>query len=301
MSDGISGRMDGWPRLCGRVALALVAGLALPAAAQNGAEPAADAAEEPPLVVASPDDAWTIRFEPSIWFVAPAGDLTVPGAGSSSVDVGDLNLDSPRLTPAGELTFNTDRWRLSVSGFDFSTEDRGSTANRNFRVGDVDVLDGDSVESDLRFLSWDVKVRYEIAEIPGRPLADGRWPYVMSLEAVGGVRFYDVGFDLSAPGGTASSDEFFAEPVAGLRVVLDVLERLTIDVESTIGAWTDGGDRESFSFDIAAGFMYRPIENVGVQIGYRQQMFSLSSGEGSDEFEFDGALAGVYAGVVVRF
>lgn len=294
--------------LRGRAALALIAGMALPAAAQptgeasTGAPPAA-AGEPAPLPV-SPDDTWTIRFEPSLWYFAAGGDLTMPGSGgggSDRTDIGEFNLDSPRLTPAGELTFNTDRWRLAVSGYDFSTEDRGAIASEDFRVGGLDIQSGDPIVSDLQFASWDFTARYEVVEFPTAPVSEGRWPFLMSVEGVGGVTFYDVGFDLAGPAGSTSADEFFAEPMAGIRIVLDVAEQVTIDVQSTVGAWTDGGDRESFTYDIAVGFMYRPVENVGIQVGYRQQAFSLSSGEGSELFEFDGSMAGVFAGVVVRF
>ena len=45
-------------------------------------------------------DEWQITIEPSIAFMAFAGDLTMPGAGSVEIELDDLNLDSPTLAPS---------------------------------------------------------------------------------------------------------------------------------------------------------------------------------------------------------
>jgi len=49
------------------------------------------------------------------------------------------------------------------------------------------------------------------------------------------------------------------------------------------------------------GVTWRPVRHVGVQVGYRQLAFDLEDGEGTDRFRFRGAMAGVFAGVTVRF
>ena len=49
------------------------------------------------------------------------------------------------------------------------------------------------------------------------------------------------------------------------------------------------------------GFQWDPTANFGAQIGYRQLLFGLEADDAPAEFAWQGGLAGVYAGAVVRF
>jgi len=77
-------------------------------------------------------------------------------------------------------------------------------------------------------------------------------------------------------------------------------EQIDIDLEVNVGA-APFGDHSSSSWDAMLGFTWRPIENLGVQIGFRNISFNLENGDGADEFAWDGALAGLFAGVVLKF
>lgn len=248
------------------------------------------------------DDEWTLRLELMAWYASPGGDLEMPGLEleGEAVRLSTLNLDSPRLSPLVELTVASGDWRLAASGFSYSIDGREMLAEESGEIGGVGFSEGETISSSLDFASWQAAARYEFYEWPKRPTRNGSWPFVLSAEAVGGLRFYAVDMEAESAGGRASHDEFFADPYVGLRIVMDVAERLTLDVEATLGYFASG-DREVFSNDIMVGFMYRPTENLGVQIGYRQLAFDLISGDDEDEFEFGGSLAGVYAGAVLRF
>jgi opacity protein-like surface antigen len=74
---------------------------------------------------------------------------------------------------------------------------------------------------------------------------------------------------------------------------------LTVDAQIAVGGMPTGNT--SYSFDIIVGVQWRPVENVGVQLGYRALFFGLGSGDGESEFNFDGSLQGLYGGLVVRF
>ena len=50
-----------------------------------------------------------------------------------------------------------------------------------------------------------------------------------------------------------------------------------------------------------ADAQWRPHPNVGVQIGWRQVAYWLNDGEGEDEFEYNGRMAGIQGGLVIRF
>ena len=82
---------------------------------------------------------------------------------------------------------------------------------------------------------------------------------------------------------------------------MNIVECFTIDVQFDIGYFTDGGDKSTLGYDIMAGFMWRPTQNIGVQIGYRDLAYSLQSGSGSNQFEWEGSIQGLYAGAAIRF
>jgi hypothetical protein len=90
-------------------------------------------------------------------------------------------------------------------------------------------------------------------------------------------------------------------PIIGGKLTMDITRRFTIDLQTTFGYFTDGGDKASFTWDIFPGFTYYPLENVGLQIGYRQLLYRLESGTKDQPFEWAGAMAGIYGGLSIRF
>jgi hypothetical protein len=53
--------------------------------------------------------------------------------------------------------------------------------------------------------------------------------------------------------------------------------------------------------DLALGFEYRPVANVGLSVGYRTMVMGMSAGDDAERFEFLGSHAGLSAGISVRF
>ena len=261
--------------------------------------------------------AWRIQIEPSIWYVSPSGRVKLPvssGTGpggfttaGDDVKLERLNLDSPRFEPTGEVHLTGARWRFTFSGATYSVE-QDTTADSTFRLGSITAAPGDRLDVDFDFTTVEATAGYRFL---GRDFADPARTEqpdqgvaaVGRVHALFGARFYDVGFDVrtaSGPFEQASADEFFAEPIAGLRAELDLAEAFSLDLQVTAGG-LPAGDHTSYSLDIMAGFQWRPHPNVGLQIGYRQLAYWLSDGEDAEEFEYNGRLAGLFAGLVVRF
>lgn len=273
------------------------------------AQPAAAAESMPPAF----NRGWTVQVEPSAWFVAPSGRLRLPveggGAIGDEVKFERLNLDSTRLRPAGEVHINAEEFRFSFAGSTTSVEQDSVTADSGFRLGGVDVASGDAFSVDLDLTSIELSVGYlvysrafgspEQNEIPGNAVRSDLFVY-----AVGGARFYDVSLAFERFGGagqrTAGADEFFGEPMVGVRIEWEFARDFFLDAQVTGGALPLDG-HSVYSLDIVAGFQWRPVANVGVQIGYRQLAYWLSDGEDAEEFSWEGRLAGLYAGVVLRF
>jgi opacity protein-like surface antigen len=76
--------------------------------------------------------------------------------------------------------------------------------------------------------------------------------------------------------------------------------RFTVDLQSEIG-FQPVSDRTSWSWGVMVGGTWRPMENVGVRLGYRQLLFDLKNGADADEFKFRGGMAGLFAGIELRF
>jgi hypothetical protein len=249
--------------------------------------------------------AWTVQVEPMGWYAGPAGDLKLPGGGQE-VQLSTLNMDSTRLSPAGELHINADHWRFSFSGAGYSA-DRTTTSNSTFRIGAVSVRPDDALRTSYDWTTVQLTAGYRIWSHDFDTLCKepiNACPAVLNLYAIGGGRMHDIDISVEsdAPGraGRAGTDQFYGEVIAGVRAEFEIAHDFTIDLELSGGGMGDS-DRSIASFDIIAGFQWRPVENVGVQIGWRQLAYWLQDGDGDKEFSLNGETAGLYFGVVVRF
>lgn len=272
--------------------------------------PSAYSQEAAPTPADLAENWWSLRFEPVALYGAPAGKLRMPGNGAPSnrVDLDDLNLDDPRISPMGRLMASRGPWRLSLSGFGFSTSDRGATSDSTGSLGDAAFAPGDRFSSDLEYQSFEVSASYRVIRHRGEVNEAGIARLETSVDVVGGIRLHRTDFDVTVtpaggpPGSSTrvSADELFGEPFVGARLELDFSRTFAADVESTIGGFTTG-DRSSISFTINAGFVYRPIPVVGLRVGYHMVVFDLSDGSGNDEFEWRGSFAGLYWGAQFSF
>ncbi|MEM0984060.1 MAG: hypothetical protein AAGI17_08940 [Planctomycetota bacterium] len=298
------------------VVLALVTALTPLAGAQDDFNPDTQAAEDVETLKEIWTPEWTLRLEPSVYFVGIAGDLELPGSESQSVSPGrfeidTLNLQEPRLEPFGEAHYQKGRLRLSASGFSFSSErtatiGSGPTGSPITAIGGAPIFGGERVTTDFRFVSAELELGYRV--LGDKAGFDNDFAY--GLDLFGGVRFHSLSIDASveATAGartgseplTTDADELFAEPIIGARLELDFDQTYGLDVASSVGGF-GAGDRSSFSYDILVGFWYRPRPWVGVQIGYRLLLVRLESGEGSETFEWEGNTAGLYWGVTLSF
>lgn len=304
---------------------ALVSGaaLAVSAAAQGPAagEPKdhAAAADADKLAdILSPDPSWTVQIEPSFWYVSPSGKVKLPvssGTGpggftsaGDAVELDRLNIASPRFEPSGEIHFSSKRWRVTFSGADYSISRDDTVADSSFRLGSVVVDPGDTLDAKFHLTTVELTAGYRVwgrvfssPEHTQRP--ENAIESLARLYVIGGVRVYDVGFDVARTSGayaSADADEFFGEPIVGVRIEADLAKDFTLDVQATAGGLPTG-DTSSYSVDIQAGFQWRPHPNVGIQIGYRQLAYWLTDGTDEDEFNYDGRLAGLFAGLAIRF
>lgn len=258
------------------------------------------AQEEKPQPPGASKPEWSFQFEPSAWYAGASGKVRIAGApaGASTVQINDLHLDNPRLTPAGELHVRTGDWRFSLGTFFFS-QDRLQTMSVPGQLGAVVFAPGNQVYSKIQQNEYVPVVGYEFWKRKAEP--NDAVQFLGRLEVFGGARLDDVKFDFSQGALASSQSEFFGQAIIGIKGSMDIAEQFSIDLETSAGGWPGGGSDYAWSWDITVGFMWRPIPNVGVQIGYRNLFNEFRNGDGSQQFYYNGGLAGLFFGAVVRF
>lgn len=301
-----------------------LASLAAPALAQvadaptTNAQAAVDAKEPAQAQFEEAAPKFSISIEPSIWFAGAGGKVKMPGSAASpapsengplAAELGDrikldrIGFDDPQASPAAEFNIGYGKWRFALRGFGFSIDD-DSTVSDSGSLGTVDFAPGDTLVGEINANIFEAQAGYRFFEHVGRPRQNGDG-YVVRFyaDALGGARFYDIDMQFEQFGttnGTNSFDDIWIEPTIGGKIGVELYEQFDIDLEVNFGVGPFG-DHASWSWDVIAGFQWRPVENLGIQIGYRNLAFNLTDGDGADEFEWDGALAGLYFGVVIKF
>lgn len=264
---------------------------------------------------ALPPVEWKVSLSPRLWWTSPSGELKLPAASGTGpgafadsgdkVDIEQLNLDTPRFSPAGELHVAAGRWRFAFSAGAFSLDRDSTVADSAFRAGSVEVSPGERLSARFDYAVFEATGGYEVyswdfaaaSENPESAIESG-----IRLVALAGVRLHDVDVDLRSrdDGTSASTDQTFIEPVGGVRVEFPLARQFQIDLQATGGGWIES-DRSVYSLDLCIAVRWTPTPNIGVEFGWRQVAFSLSDGEDASEFEYVGAVAGVFAGITVRF
>src|SRR5690606_12127544 len=91
--------------------------------AEGGAQDARDARDAPPRGPGQPPAGREISLDVDLipWYTSPGGRLWLPGGGRD-IDVEDLNIDSPRLSPAGRLRLEVDEWSVTFSAAHYSID-----------------------------------------------------------------------------------------------------------------------------------------------------------------------------------
>lgn len=253
------------------------------------------------------EDRWTARFEPGVWYPGLGGDVKLPrGTPGTNPKIGmrELNQDGgSSLAPFGEVNIRRGNWAFSVRGFVWGSDQTAVGVDR--RVGDVIIEDGDDVFSSIDVANADLEVRYTFTPAPEDRLRPGKARVRTRLDAMGGLRLHDVDAlvqnrSLAAPGNEDSAQELFVTPVVGLKGSIEFYDQFSIDLQLAVGGlpW---GDQQSMVGDVLVGGTWKPVDNFGVQIGYRALFFDFSSGDGSGAFELAGSLQGLYAGIVIEF
>jgi len=242
---------------------------------------------------------WSVRITPRAWFVAPAGDLELPGVGGQTVTLDTLNLDSTRIQPAGQVDLQSERWMIALGGSTSSSE-TVRVARAAFQLGSTSVAAGQAFNASFDYTTVQALVGYRLWEYnldaqKTEDAGDTRLRFFV----LGGARLHDVEASIERPGvaGTRSESSLTTVSlIASTRLQLMFARDFSIEVDLSAG-----GLHDSSTFDINACISYQPVDWFAAQFGYRHLEVSAQSGSGSSRFQWDGSVAGIYAGVIFKF
>ncbi|MEO1715795.1 MAG: hypothetical protein AAFR76_01675 [Planctomycetota bacterium] len=242
----------------------------------------------------APRPIWTAEVEANAWYASPGGDISIGDI--EPAGTAEFNLDSPRATPMVEAHLRYDPWTFTVRG---SLLDVGArtTLSEPATLGPATFAAGDSVSSGYRLDEWVLRAGYRVYQFDADANAQGRPLLSVGLDLKGGIRVYDGTFGVEGPISSAGASFTHVEPLVGFTADIAFEDRYEIQLQNTLGGSPTIDDRSSFTFDVQATFKYRFVDNAAFQLGYRLRRTVLT---GSD-YELDGAVAGLFAGLTVRF
>ena len=261
---------------------------------------------------------WTLQVEVVAYHLGAAGHVRMPSSaafagsqGPSSLKLKDINGDDTSWAPYGKLRWrpSAGKWSISLSSFGTSLGGSGAAQNTQ-RVGDMLITAGDQVDSDLKFINVDLEGGYRIYESAIGVSEKGKAKVSPHVDLTAGLRVIDVDFKLvdhlsptALPGpGQRTESQYshtFVQPTVGVAAGVEFFEEVTVDLRFNFGGVP--GSARTASWDIEPSFTWRPDPNFGVEIGYRNLFMNLRSENSDSRFQYRGALAGIYLGVIGRF
>jgi hypothetical protein len=226
-----------------------------------------------------------------------------------TIDLDDLNMDSPRSSPYGELKVQRGKLRIALGGSAFDASST-ATAPRTIALGSVPVFAGETTSLDFSTWSAEARGMYEVYSYIDGSTEDGRDTLRARVLVGGGLRVSSIDLDFSVAASSAmrvggentavSYDGTYAEPILAAALELDLYERFMFSVNATGGAWGTG-DQSSASFTVEPALIWHPHHNIGLEIGYKMHIYRLQDGDEPSQFEWSGSIAGLYGGVSIRF
>ncbi len=238
-------------------------------------------------------DEWRVEVAPIAWFSAYSGDLTI--APGTDFALEDIDADEPAWAVGADVRVRSDKFAFSLGGA-VRNDSGDDVAAEPIRAGSITLAAGDAIswESDITVVKATAGYRFE-------PLVfDTQNDVRLQLDAYAGLRYVDLSFELEGGGNTASFDENWAMPVFGGRLTLDLPYETSMLIESDIG-YLPLGDTTVFAWEAFLGFGWQATPNIGARIGFRHLSLRYLDEGGAGDQEFQGFLAGLYLGAVVRF
>lgn len=236
-----------------------------------------------PAVAEDPERRWRASAELSLWRPAVQDDIAISGGGT--IRFQDANLDEAEIAPFARASFTNDDWTIELAGFVFEADSGGAQATA-FQLGSVTVPAGDSYDAEADYAAFWALATKRVATTD----LDGG--ATLSLDVGGGARVSDMRVEIASGGASDSGDSLWIEALAAARVNIDLPGEVGFQIFSEAG-----GGLDSFTWSIGSRLDWRPNGWLGAHVGYR----FISTNLDDDGFEYEGAIAGLFAGLTLEF
>ncbi|MCA9291985.1 MAG: hypothetical protein KDA25_12705 [Phycisphaerales bacterium] len=249
------------------------------------------------------------RLVAGVW-LPRAGGSTMLGAGAAPFDIdADAGIDSLEASPNVEFTIGRrERWALTFSGFDFSTDGTGPYTGPATSFGAATLTPGTTVRGSLDLASYGVDLAFAywrpFATARANVTAERRFVTDLRISPVVGVRWIDVDLSLTDAGATTGSGAGeWLGLYAGLQAdfqyrpegAVPWLDMFEIEAGAGFGPAL-GGDGGSM-WQVRAGVTWHVTPNVGAMLGYRLLELDVED----QDFTFDAGLQGLFLAASIRF
>ncbi|MBW1804737.1 MAG: hypothetical protein JRJ85_28935 [Deltaproteobacteria bacterium] len=246
-------------------------------------------------------DEWRFELTPYVWLTSvDLEDATVRGqSASAELDFGDV---WDLLDFAGFVRFEAwkGNWGFVFDGYHV---DLGAEGDLTPRLGPV-TFANISVDVDLKQTMMDFAVSYRFS----MPRGDRKPTW--SIEPIAGLRYCDLkeridiskaaGPVLAAMGRTIEGSQWYVEPFVGGRLTVKLTENLAFALRGDVGGFGIA-EASHLTWNLIAGFDYKPWESVSLKFGYRILDVNWDIGSGGDETGLDARLHGPALGVTFYF
>jgi opacity protein-like surface antigen len=263
--------------------------LALAAAAVLAALALAPIPARAQTAAAASGSEWTFDFTPYIWGVAMSGDVQGGALPAISIDMSfsDIldNLDAGLL---GAFEARKGRWGLLFDAIYMKLETSG-TASRT-GPGPIGATATASAQLEVAQKMVAAAIAYRAVEGPA------------PIDIIGGLRYAKIEADAAISGsffaqaGTVarSADKSWVDPYIGVRALQPISNHWTLVSYLDIGGFGVGSD---FTWQALVGMNYEFSKTFSAKLGYRY----LSVDYDKNDFVYDMANSGLYAGLGIRF
>jgi hypothetical protein len=238
---------------------------------------AADASEDP----------WRFSATLPVWAAGIDGDMTVRGQ-TADLDVGFDDLKD-HLDAALSLGFELRRERF---GF------YGAFGYMKFS-GDASGTRGAEADAKLKFLVADAGMAYRLAKV------GNKHPFI--LEAIGGVRYWDIETELEIKGPRGNvlfdgdSNHSLIDPIIGLRGSQYLTEKWHLDFQGDIGGFGISNDSSDFGWSAAGLVTYDAKRWLSLSGGYKALATDVEDGSGNGKKGVDIVMHGLLLTAQFKF